>query len=387
MQQPTKKVPFFNYKFFYDTYRQDILAITDDILKRGAFIMQQDVRDLEQRLASYLGAKHVLGMANCTDGLEIALQIADIGPGDEVIFSSHTFVATASAIHTCGAKPIPAECRKDHLIDPKSVEAVITDKTVAIMPTQLNGRTCDMDALQALADKHGLIIIEDAAQGLGSSFKGKKAGTFGMAAAVSFYPAKILGCLGDGGIFITNNDEVAERAYQIRDHGRLRNGKIGGWGRNSRLDNLQAAILNRVFDDYEQIIARRRSVAALYNERLSIIDDLILPPPPTTDSIHFDIFQNYEIESSHRDLLEQHLSDNGIGTLKQWGGEAVHQISGLGFSNKLPFTEKMTSRALLLPLNLSVTDEDINYVCDTIIHFYENFAQINTKNKMESIAS
>lgn len=381
----TKRIPFFNYKFFYENYRDEILAITDDILKRGAFILQQDTRDFEQHIADYLGVKYALSVANCTDGLEIALKATGITSGDEVIFPSHTFVATASAIHSNGAVPVPVECKKDHLIDPQAIEMAITDNTKAIIPVQLNGRTCDMDTIQRIADKHQLLIIEDAAQGLGSAFKNKKAGSFGLAAAISFYPAKILGCLGDGGIVLTDDDSVADRVYEIRDHGRSREGHMVGWGRNSRLDNLQAAILNRLFQDYDRVITRRRTIAAIYQEHLSHIDDLVLPPAPDSDPNHFDVYQNYEIESSYRDALEKHLNENGIGTLRQWGGITVHQMSALGLTKKLPFTEQMIARSLLLPMNLSITNEEIHYVCHKIEYFYENLIHFQPKNKNLSI--
>ena len=177
-----------------------------DVGRRGAFILQKDLTNFEQHLAEFVGARRALGVGNATDGLHFAVRAAGIGPGDEVILSSHTMIATAAAVHFAGARAIPVECGADHLIDPIAVEAAITPYTRAIMPTQLNGRTCDMDALDAIARKHGLVIIEDAAQALGSKFKGQCAGTFGIASAISFYPAKVLGCLGDGGAAITNDD-------------------------------------------------------------------------------------------------------------------------------------------------------------------------------------
>ena len=162
----------------------------------------------------------MIGVANATDGLLIALRAAGVEPGDEVIFSSHTMVATAAAIHFAGAIPVPVECGADHLMDAAAAEAAITPRTSAILPTQLNGRTADMEALGRLASRHGLLIVEDAAQALGSRFRGQCAGTFGAAAAISFFPAKLLGCLGDGGAVIANDDGVAERAAALHDHGR-----------------------------------------------------------------------------------------------------------------------------------------------------------------------
>jgi dTDP-4-amino-4,6-dideoxygalactose transaminase len=279
-------------------------------------------------------------------------------------------IATAAAIHFGGAKPVPVECGADHLIDPAAVEAAVTLRTRAIMPTQLNGRTCDMDSLQAIADKHGLVIIEDAAQGLGSRFKGRCAGSFGIAAAISFYPAKVIGCRGDGGAVITNNEEVYERIYQLRDHGRSTSGEVVSWGLNSRLDNLQAAFLDFQLKKYDGVMHRRRQLAAFYTERLKDVSEIVLPPAPDSDPDHFDIYQNYEIEAEKRDDLKLFLKERGIGTLIQWGGQAVHHLKALGFTQHLPYTDQLLTRMLMIPMNMSLTDDDLHYVCDTIRAFY-----------------
>lgn len=366
----TRPIPFFDYPRLFTDEEEMLVAIVRDVGRRGAFILQRDLERFEQNLAQFLGARHALGVGNATDGLTIALRASGIRKGDEVIFSSHTMIATASAIHFAGAIPVPVECGPDHLIDPGAVEGAITPRTRAILPTQLNGRTADMAALQALARRHGLTIVEDAAQALGSKFRGQSAGTFGAAAAISFFPAKVLGCLGDGGAVATNRETVHDRMVELRDHGRRADGEIVSWGLNSRLDNLQAAILDARLRKYESVIERRRAVARLYRSRLSALDELRLPPGPDDDPEHFDIYQNYEIEASRRDPLRAHLKECGIGTLVQWGGKAVHQWEKLGFTEKLPFTEKLFERMLLLPLNMSLTDDDVNLVCDAIYAFY-----------------
>lgn len=368
----TRSIPFFDYPHLFTSEEEELVAIFRDIGRRGAFIMQQDLVRFERNLAAFLGAKHVLGVANATDGLIIALRAAGIGADrrEEVIFSSHTMVATASAIHFAGATPVPVECGPDHMIDPAAVEAAITSRTRAIMPTQLNGRTADMDALRDIARRRGLVIVEDAAQALGSSFNGQCAGTFGASSAISFFPAKLLGCLGDGGCVITNDDDVYDRMIQLHDHGRRADGEIISWGLNSRLDNLQAAILDFRLISYPAAIERRRALAAVYQERLGELEQLSLPPAPDSDPRHFDVYQNYEIEASRRDALREHLKAHGIGTLIQWGGKAVHQWSGLGFTQSLPYTDALFERLLLLPMNLSLTDDQAHEVCDVIIDFY-----------------
>ena len=365
-----RNVPFFDYPGVFKAYEPDFLAIFRDVGLRGAFIKQRDLAEFEKDLAAFLGARHVLGVANATDGLHLALRAAGIGPGDEVIFSSHTMLATASAIYFAGATPVPVECGADHLISPEAVSAAITSRTRAIMPTQLNGRTADMDALQAIADRHGLLIVEDAAQALGSRFRGRMASTFGAAGVISFYPAKVLGCLGDGGAVISNDAEIFECVTSLCDYGRNGSGDVVRWGLNSRLDNLQAAFLGFQLKGYGHVVERRRHLASIYQEMLEDIAELVLPPAPDSEPDHFDIYQNYEIEADRRDDLKQCLKDHGIGTLIQWNGQAVHAATALGFTQSLPYTDYLFTRMLLLPMNMSLVDDDIHYICDHIRAFY-----------------
>ena len=176
------------------------------------------------------------------------------------------------------------------------------------MPTQLNGRTCDMERIMQIANKYKLYVVEDAAQALGSKFKGKNAGTFGHSSAISFFPAKVLGCFGDAGAILCQDETIFDRAYQLHDHGRDKNGNVKSWGRNSRLDNLQAAILNFNLKSYEKVIQRRRDIASMYFSKLSILEELKLPESPLNNSDHYDVFQNYEFrakeEMSYRNILE-----------------------------------------------------------------------------------
>lgn len=368
--ESARNIPFFPYPQTFLQEEDDLVAIFRDVGRRGAFILQEDGRRFEDNLARFLGARHALGVANATDGLLIALRAAGVRPGDEVIFSSHTMVATAAAIHFCGAVPVPVECGADHLIDPDAVAAAITPRTTAILPTQLNGRTADMAALGRLADRHGLMIVEDAAQALGSRFRGECAGTFGAAAAISFFPAKLLGCLGDGGAVITNDASVADRAGQLRDHGRNAAGDVVSWGLNSRLDNLQAAILDHRLHRYGSVVERRRSLAKAYRSALSGVAEMVLPPGPSDDPDHFDVYQNYEIEADQRDQLKEYLRQQGIGTLVPWGGKAVHQFEALGLGRSLPVTEKVFTRVLLLPMHPWLAAEDVEHIAEVIRHFY-----------------
>jgi dTDP-4-amino-4,6-dideoxygalactose transaminase len=365
-----RPIPFFPYPQAFLPEEEDLVGIFRDVGRRGAFIEQEDLRRFEENLAAYMQAWRVIGVANATDGLLIALRAAGVEPGTEVIFSSHTMVATAAAIHYAGAIPVPVECGTDHLIDPQAVAGAITPRTSAILPTQLNGRTADMDALAWLALRNGLLIVEDAAQALGSRFEGRCAGTFGAAAAVSFFPAKLLGCLGDGGAVIANDESVAERARALHNHGRDGHGNVTGWGFNSRLDNLQAAILDYRLPKYDSVIARRRELARVYDTALEDVAEVLRPPAPDADEVHFDVYQNYEIEAEQCDRLREFLTARGIRTLVPWGGKAVHQWDALGFEVHLPATERLLERVLLLPMHAWLTDDDVATVSAAVREFY-----------------
>jgi dTDP-4-amino-4,6-dideoxygalactose transaminase len=365
-----REVPFFNYRGAFSSLGEPLYDVIRDVVGRGAFILQKDLVEFEQAISEFLGVKHVFGVGNATDGLIICFRAAGLKPGDEVIFPAHTMVASPAAVHFAGGVPVPVDIGPDHMIDPARVEAAVTGRTRFIMPVQLNGRTCDMDAIGDIARRHGLQIVEDAAQALGSRFRNKPAGTFGIASSFSLYPAKVLGCLGDGGLVVTDDDAVADKIHQLRDHGRNRVGEVAGWGMNSRLDNLQAAVLHLQFRDYDAIVRHRRALAAEYHLQLRDITELVLPPAPDSDARHFDVYQNYEIETERRDALKVFLSEQGIGTLIQWGGKAVHQFPALGFHVSLPATERFFERCLMLPMNTMVTVEDVAYVAGAIRRFF-----------------
>ena len=363
-------IPFFNYQRAFAGQADNYIEILRDVLSRGAFIQQRDLELFETHFAERLGVRHALGVGNGTDGLLIAFRAAGIESGDEVLIPSHTMVATAAAAVHCGGTPVLVDCGADHLIDVPSAEAAVTSRTRFIVPVHLNGRVADMDAVEAMAARHHLTIIEDAAQALGARYKGRPAGSFGKAAAFSFYPAKILGCFGDGGAVVTNDDEVAHHVRLLRDHGRDQHGETRLWGLNSRLDNLQAAILDFQLKQLTAAIERRRAIAARYEGRLADIGQLVLPPGPESNTDHFDVFQNYELEAERRDALREHLRTNGVGTVVQWGGRAVHQFPALGLHASLPATERLFQRCLMLPMNLTLKDDDVDRIASLVRAFY-----------------
>lgn len=366
-----RKIPFFNYPALFAEHEKEYMATLHDCLQRGAFIMQKDLAEFEKELASYLGVKHALGVADGTNALILALKLARIGEGDEVIVPSHTFVATAAAVHHVGATPVLCDCLPDHMIDVESAKRVLTKKTKAIMPVQLNGRTCNMDDVMAFASQNGLKVVEDSCQALGAKFRDKQAGTFGVAGTFSFYPAKTLGCFGDGGALIVDDDALAEEAKEYRDHGRNSvTGKVVRFGLNARLDNIQAAIMRIKLRNYDAAIGRRRAIARIYDQRLKGVSELLLPPGPDSDNLRFDVFQNYEIEADRRDALREYLGNKGIGTIIQWGGYVIHQFDELKLRADAPYAEAMSKKYMMLPMHHLLSDDDARHIADTVASFY-----------------
>ena len=314
------KVRYIDYPAQYVKMRTDVLDVIDRTLSAGDVMLRHQLSDFEENFASFVGTRYAVGVGNCTDALHLSLRAAGVGPGDEVITVSHTMVATAAAIHHAGATPVLVDIGEDHNIDVNSVEAAITEKTKAILPVHLNGRLSDMVRLMPLAEGHDLAVIEDAAQSLGASLNGTGAGAFGLAGCFSFYPAKLLGAFGDGGAVVTNSREVADQVKLLRNHGRLPDGEVSGWSFNSRLDNIQAAILDLKLRQLPQWIDRRREIASMYHEQLHGLPELLLPPPPLDEGPKYDVFQNYEVEAEDRDGLVENMADHGIETMISWGG-------------------------------------------------------------------
>jgi dTDP-4-amino-4,6-dideoxygalactose transaminase len=370
-------VPFFDWRALWAERAPDYLRIIERTASDGGFILHAAVEEFEARLASYLGVKHAIGVSDCTNAMLLGLRASGTREGDEIILPAHAFIAAAQSVHFAGAVPVPVELdeRDGWLMDPSSVRGSITPRTRGIMAVHVNGRVCDMDSLQAIADQHGLEIYEDAAQALGARLDSRPAGSFGRWAAFSFYPSKTLGCFGDAAALVTDDDEIAAAVRAMRNHGAGPDKRISAdcpqWGTNARLDNIHAAILAFKLGWYDDVIERRREIAARYDEALRDIAELQLPPPPGDDARHFDIFQNYEIRCHCRDALKAHLSDRQIGTIVQWGGTPLHHFRGLGFTQQLPRTDRFFETALLLPMNHLLTDEQVDAVIDATAEFFE----------------
>ena len=369
-------VPFFDWSALYLERVEDYRSIIDRTAAAGAFILQSEVADFEAELARTVGVKHAIGLSDCTNAMLLGLRAAGLAPGDEIILPSHAFIAAAQAIHFAGGVPVPVDISGGDgwLVDPGAIEAAITSRTRGIMAVHVNGRLCPMEAIIDIADAHGLMLFEDAAQALGARLNGAGAGAFGLWGAFSFYPSKSLGCFGDAGALVTNDDEVAQRVRSMRNHGAGEDKAISSecavWGTNCRLDNIHAAILAYKLGWYDEVVARRREIAALYHESFAKIGALDLPPPPGSDERYFDVFQNYELCCDERDALRAHLAARGVGTIVQWGGTAIHQFRGLGFDQQCPRTDRFFDRSLLIPMNHLLTDAQVERVIDGVEEFF-----------------
>ena len=366
------KVPFVNYPLHYQSMKKEIDTAIKRVLSKGDLILRGDVKKFENSIASFLGVKYGIGVNSGTDALIFSLRAAGIKRGDEVITLSHTFLATIATIVHCGAKPILIEVGDDYNIDADKIEAAITKKTKAILPVHFNGRACNMKKIMNIAKKHDLKVIEDAAQSLGATFNKKKAGSFGLSSCFSFYPAKILGTFGDGGMVCTNNKSFAQKIILLRDHGRETKDKIACYGFTSRLDNLQAAILNVKFKYFPTWIRKRRKLATLYDQGLSGIKEIKLPPSPETKGLFFDVYQNYVIRAKKRDKLALYLKKKGVETIisspipnhRQKALKDLHHFH-------LPKTEQMAKEVISLPLYPELTNTQVKYVIQTIGKFYK----------------
>lgn len=367
------RVPFVDAKTHYRNLKSEIDAAISDCLTNGDLILRHQLKDFERNLAEFCGTKYAVGVNSGYHALHLSMLAAGVKPGDEVITVGHTFVASVSAIVHCGAKPVLVEVREDYNIDPDAFAAAITPKTTAVMPVHLNGRICEMDRILEIAEAHGLLIIEDAAQALGSTFNGKRAGSWGHAGCFSFYPFKIMGCAGDGGAVTTDDEEIAKKVSYLRYNGEDREtGEYHFHGYTALLDNVQAAILDVKLRHLPAWIEHRRNIASLYREGLRDIDDLELPHYADSGpgEKYFDIYQNYVVRTKRRDELREHLREEGIETLQHWP-KPMWEHRGLELEDpNLPGTEAVCREVVSLPMSAETTPEHVAETVKSIRKFY-----------------
>jgi len=366
------KVRFVNYPEHYRRIWDEVTGAIEECLSKGDLIARQQLEDFEANLAKFVGSKHAIGLNSGTDALLISLKAAGIGRGDEVVTVSHTFIATIMSIVFNDAVPRLVDVGEDMEMDTALLRKAISKKTRAIIPVHLNGRMTDMRVVNEIAEEKDLVVIEDAAQALGARVGKCKSGASGFAGCFSFYPAKILGCAGDGGALVTNDDDAARQVRLLRDHGFKRDtNDFIMYGFNSRLDNIQAAMLDIKLRYLPGWIKRRRDIARMYEKGLGRIKGLKLPPAADAEDGHFDVYQNYVIRSGKRDRLHAFMKEKGVETLISWP-KPNHSHPNLGLSKfKLPATEKLSRTVLSLPMFPELPDEDVRYVIDAIKEFYE----------------
>ncbi|MCE5315382.1 MAG: DegT/DnrJ/EryC1/StrS family aminotransferase [Armatimonadota bacterium] len=353
-------VPLIDLKTQHKTIASEVETAIKRVCDNTAFILSDEMKEFEAEFASYCGARHGVGVANGTEALFLALLALGIGPGDEVIVPSNTFIATAAAVSHAGATPVFVDCDPEtYCIDPARISAAITDKTKAIMPVHLYGHPADMDAIMNIARNSGLKVVEDCAQAHGTHYKGKQVGSIGDAAGFSFYPSKTLGAYGDAGIVLTNSDETADKLKLLRDNGRTTWYEHAIIGYNSRLDGLQAAILRVKLKCLDKWVEARRAHAKKYQELLSDVDGLTLPieKPYAQHSYYV-----YVIRTSNRDAFMAKLKEKGCGC-------AIHYPLPLhlqpafsflgGKEGDCPVVENYAKQIVSIPMFPELTPEQV----------------------------
>jgi dTDP-4-amino-4,6-dideoxygalactose transaminase len=365
-------IPYVNLAAQGRDQLEDLQRIFEAVVLRGSFIGTDDeLAALEKRIAEYCGAAEAVALNSGTDALMLAMLVAGIGRGDEVITPPNSFVASTAAIVHIGATPVFADVLSDQNIDPEKIERAITPRTKALMPVHLTGRVCRMDEIMEIANRHGLIVIEDAAQSIGSMYRGRVSGSFGHFGCFSAHPLKNLNALGDGGFVTTNDKAAAERMRRLRAHGMADRQTIEEWGMVSRMDALQAAILNYRLDKLPEVIARRRANAALYQGLLR--HEKIYAPPCRNEE--FNTFHTFVVQVDRRDELQAYLKERGIKTAIHYPMPIHLQPAARALGYKkgdFPVTERQAKRILTLPVNQYMSEADVEAVAGEVMTFLQH---------------
>ncbi len=369
------RIPIINSKRQYESIAAKAEQAVLEVMRSGSYILGENNKKFEQEMCDYLDCKNAIALNSGTDALHLALRALDIGEGDEVISTAFTFVATSESIGIVGAKPVFVDIDADTFnIDANKIEAAITPKTKAIIPVHLYGQPCDMDIITDIAKRHNLFVIEDACQAIGAEYKGKKAGTIGDIGCFSFYPTKNLGTMGDGGMAVTNSTYLKDRILALRNHGgaiRYHHDEIGV---NSRLDEIQAAILRVKLPYIDSWNKKRREHAKYYNELFSKCN--LIETPKELDETYC-VYHQYTVKIPNRDEVHKMLADCGIGAMIYYPIplhlQKVHEKFGFR-EGSLANTEKNTKLVLSLPMFAEITKEEQETVAKTLIECVQKTA-------------
>jgi len=356
------KIDFANLQYQYQLYKTEIDAAMQEVLDKSNYIMGDAVRELEEALQEFTTAKHAITCGSGTDALLLAMMALDIKPGDEIITTPFTFIATAETIAFLGAKPVFVDIdEKTYNIDPSKIEAKITNKTKAIMPVSLYGQPADMDTIQKIADKHNLKVIIDGAQSFGATYKGKSDSNLGDISTTSFFPAKPLGCFGDGGAVFTNDDALAVKMKSLRVHGQSKRYHHKYIGMGARMDTLQCAVVNVKLKHYKKDLALRQEVAHKYTQALKN-KDLIFPFVNVNAT---SAWAQYSVRVKNRDEVQAKLKEAGIPTAVHYPMPLHLQeaFEYLGYKQgDFPISERVSSEIMSLPMNPYVLDDEVEYI-------------------------
>ena len=360
------KIDFANLKKQHFMYESELSKEMDKVLNNTSFIMGDTVKRLEENLQNFTGAKHAITCSSGTDALLLAMMALDIQPGDEIITTPFTFIATAETIAFLKAKPVFVDIdEKTYNIDPSKIEEKITDKTKAIMPVSLYGQPADMDAIQTIADKHNLKVIIDGAQSFGSTYKGKTDSNLGDISTTSFFPAKPLGCYGDGGAVFTNDDTLADKIRSLRVHGQSKRYHHQYIGMGGRMDTLQCSVVDVKLKHYKKDLALRQEVAQKYTKALGS-KTLVLP---YVDENTTSAWAQYSIRVQNRDNLQAELKEKGIPTAVHYPMPLHLQecFAYLGYKRgDFPISEMISNEIMSLPMNPYISDDEINYIGESL---------------------
>lgn len=363
-------VKYVNLPLQYKFLKDDILDKIKNIFDKGNFILGSEVKNLEMRFARYCDCKFALGVGNGTDALFLAIKALNIGRDDEVITAPNSFIATAGAIANAGAKPVFVDVRDDYNINPYLIEDAITSKTKAILPVHLTGRPADMNPILEIAKKHDLFVIEDAAQAIGAEYNDKKTGSFGIAGCFSLHPLKNLNASGDAGMITTNDSDLYEKLIKLRNHGLRNRDECEFWGYNSRLDSIQAAIVNVKLDYLDEWHEKLRNIVDIYQKKLNGIVSFPRDESHLNSTNHL-----FMIQCEKRDELQNYLSKKDIETKVHYPLPIHLQepAKKLGYKEgDFPIAELQSKRILSLPIYPELTNEQVNIVAEEIKNFYSH---------------
>ena len=364
-----RKIRFVNPALLYKSLKTELDAAYVEVMSKGDLIDRGQLKSFEENLAAFVGTRYAIGLNSGYDALHVSLRAAGIGPGDEVIVPAHTFVATCSAVVNVGATPVLVDVGDDFNIDTDAMERALTPRTKAVIPVHLSGWMADMPRVVTFADRHRLVVVEDACQSLGASIDGRGAGSWGLTGCWSFYPFKILGGYGDGGAITTNDPDVAQFARRMRYNGEDRDtGEYHGHGFTCLLDNMQAAFLDVKLRYLPEWIVRRKAIAERYRQALSDIPDLRLPHYDRHGFEH--VYQNYTLRSKQGEAFSTHMRDNGVEVLTQFR-KPYYRHAALGLEDRgFPVTEAISREVCSLPMCVEIEDDEVDYVIDIARSFY-----------------